>query len=190
MANINNFDLHSLVNNPNFNFINNLTDTGNIDDDNSDDFTDSPYTHSTFNTSYVDTPTLITQIQKTDCISVMALNIQSLSAKYGSLRELVMELGAANCYPEIICLQEIWTVVGADLFPLPGYQPIVFKTRSSGQGGGSAFTSGQGSLSKFAKPAPSLLTNCLNPSLLNALYTQAKKLPLVQSIGQTLNTQH
>jgi len=66
----------------------------------------------------------------------MSLNIQSLSAKYSVFRDLILELGASSCLPDVICLQEVWTVVDADLFPLPGYQPLIFKTRATGQGGG------------------------------------------------------
>jgi len=132
------FDLHSLVNNPAFNFLNSL-DKDDIDEDQnifSSDFNDSPYTSSTFETSYHDPTSLINQIQNSNCISVMSRNIQSLSSKYGVFRDLILELGSASCCPDIICLQEVWTVAGADLFPLPGYQPLISKTRSTGQGGG------------------------------------------------------
>jgi len=138
MANHNTpFDLHSLVNNPSFNFINSLQNDDNLNDSTlSSDFDDSPYTHSIFDTSYHDTPSLINKIQNSACISVMSLNIQSLSAKYSVFRDLILELGASSCLPDVICLQEVWTVVDADLFPLPGYQPLIFKTRATGQGGG------------------------------------------------------
>ena len=152
------FDLHSLVNNPAFNFLNSL-DKDDIDEDQnifSSDFNDSPYTSSTFETSYHDTTSLINKIQNSNCISVMSLNIQSLSSKYGVFRDLILELGSASCCPDIICLQEVWTVAGADLFPLPGYQPLIFKTRSTGQGGGSASTSEQASLLSYAGPNPFL----------------------------------
>ena len=85
----------------------------------------------------------------------MSLNIQSLSAKYSVFRDLILELGASSCLPDVICLQEVWTVVDADLFPLPGYQPLIFKTRATGQGGGSESSSGQAFLSKFAGQNPS-----------------------------------
>jgi hypothetical protein len=163
------FDLHSLVNNPSFNFINSLSNDD-LDDQTifSNDFNDSPYSQSTFETSYHDTPSLINKIQNSSCISVMSLNIQSLSSKYGVFRDLILELGTAQCLPEIICLQEIWAVVGADLFPLPGYQPLIYKTRSTGQGGGSASTSDPASLSSCARPNRCSLTVFMSPSLLTS----------------------
>jgi len=163
------FSLHSLVNNPSFNFLNTLS---NDDPDDqtifSNDFNDSPYSQATFETSYHDTLSLINKIQNSTCISVMSLNIQSLSSKYGVFRDLILELGTAQCLPEVICLQEIWTVAGADLFPLPGYQPFIYKTRSNGQGGGSASTSGRVSPSSCAGPNQCSLTVYMNPSLLKS----------------------
>jgi len=142
------FDLHSLVNNPNFNFINSITQTDS-DDDNihlTGDFTDSPYNHSTFSSIYTDTVTLLNKIKGNNKLSILSFNVQSLPAKYNNFRDFILEFGSADCFPDVICLQEIWTVVDAGLFPLPGYQQLTMKTRKNGQGGGGSLCAVRDSL--------------------------------------------
>jgi len=131
------FDLPSLVNNPNFNFINSVL-AGEDGDPlpSAGTFSDSPYSHSTFNTYYVDTLSLIDKIQNNPNLSILSLNIQSLPAKFLIFRDLILQLSSSNCSPDVICLQEVWNVMDPSLFPLPGYQNLVTKTRSHGQGGG------------------------------------------------------
>ena len=162
------FNLHSLVNNPNFNFINSLNQSDSDDDiiQLTGDFTDSPYKHSTFTSSYIDTPSLLNTIKNSNKLSILSLNIQSLSAKYNNFRDLILEFGSADCFPDIICLQEIWTVMDASLFPLPGYQQITMKTRNKGQGGGLASMSGQVFPLSSTLPNQSLLKNSLSLFLL------------------------
>lgn len=65
--------------------------------------------------------------------SLMSLNIQSLPAKYAEFYEFIAE---CNSPPDIICLQEIWNVPDVNLFPLPGYHPLLCKTRVNSTGGG------------------------------------------------------
>jgi len=185
------FDLPSLVNNPNFNFINSVL-AGDDGDPlpSAGDFSDSPYSHSTFNTYYVDTPSLITQIKNNPNLSIMSLNIQSLPAKFLTFRDLILQLSSSNCPPDIICLQEVWNVMDPSLFPLPGYQSLVTKTRSTGQGGGWGSMSGQASLSLLALPNQSSLKNYMNHSLSPSHSKPAKKSPLALSTDLTLNTPH
>jgi hypothetical protein len=127
-------DLNSLVNNPNFDFISNISTLP----DNSTDFDliYSPYLISNFHTSYTDTHELIAKINNSKFFTSLSLNIQSLASKYNELKDLINILSSSNSLPDVVCLQETWAVCGADLFPLPGYQPLVFSTRSKSRGGG------------------------------------------------------
>jgi hypothetical protein len=129
------FDLGDLVNNPNFNFINHFANQPD-QDDSPFDFSDSPYTTSTFDTQFIDSSTFISTYKTNNNLKLLSLNIQSLPAKYNELRSFIISLSTNNCAPEIIALQEIWQVIDASHFPLPGYQPLLFTTRSKGQGGG------------------------------------------------------
>jgi len=139
MANNNNprgFDLHSLVNNHDFNFINTILKNDDIDNSTSGNISHSPYSDSTFQTSYIDLQFLSNIIQNNNNISILSFNIQSLAAKYSELKDLIILLSPTNSCPDIICLQEIWSVMDADQFPLPGYQPLIYTTRNNSQGGG------------------------------------------------------
>ena len=126
------FDLGDLVNNPNFNFINHFANQPD-QDDSPFDFSDSPYTTSTFDTQFIDSSTFISTYKTNNNLKLLSLNIQSLPAKYNELRSFIISLSTNNCAPEIIALQEIWQVIDASHFPLPGYQPLLFTTRSKGQ---------------------------------------------------------
>jgi len=184
------FDLPSLVNNPNFNFINSVL-AGEDGDPlpSAGTFSDSPYSHSTFNTYYVDTLSLIDKIQNNPNLSILSLNIQSLPAKFLIFRDLILQLSSSNCSPDVICLQEVWNVMDPSLFPLPGYQNLVTKTRSHGQGGGG------GDLCQDRPPFHSLShlylsKNFMNPFLSPSHSKQAKKSPLAQFTDPTPNTPH
>jgi hypothetical protein len=134
------FGLDDLVRDPKFNLINNIQIT-NTDDDNRHDYldpqlSDSPYTHATFNLNYYDSTELAKRFSKDSCISLLSINVQSLPAKFEALKEFVTELIQTKCQPDIICLQETWTVLDEKFFPLQGYQPLIFKNRYLGRGGG------------------------------------------------------
>ena len=133
MANSTSFNLSGLVNNPNFDFLHTLASS---DDDSFSNYTESPYTQSIFSSTYVDIPTLTSKLTNHPSLSLMSLNIQSLSSKYSDLRDLIIELSTHNCCPDFICLQETWFIADPSLYPLPGFQPLLFTSRSTGRGGG------------------------------------------------------
>jgi hypothetical protein len=134
----NNFSLDNLATDPNFDLIqvfkNNSTDDSNMffNLDNSD----SPYSSSNFNCKYYDIDSACTKLNDDKRISIISINIQSLSAKYCELLELVNIFSEKNCCPDFILLQEIWQVTDPKIFSLPNYQPLIFKCRERGQGGG------------------------------------------------------
>jgi hypothetical protein len=140
MADISSYDLDSLVMDPTFDFLH-LFATNSDDADSTPFFNDldnldSPYLASKFSTQFMDSLSFSSKFSNSPKISYLTLNIQSLPAKYNELLELITHFSSKNCSPYAICLQEIWNVNDPNQFPLPGYQPFIFTTRSSGQGGG------------------------------------------------------
>ena len=67
----------------------------------------------------------------------MSFNIQSLPSKFTEFQEFISNFNVNRCSPDIILLQEIWNLQNPDLFHIPGYSPLIFKSRSNNvQGGG------------------------------------------------------
>jgi len=191
MANNSPFNLSSLVNNPSYDFLNFLTNSEE-NADSPDSFTthsESPYSQSNFLTHYTDITSLSSTLNTNTQLSILSLNIQSLPSKYNDLLELISSLSSHHCQPDLICLQEIWSVMDSDHFPLPGYQPLTFKTRTTCQGRGSESMSEQVSLLKSANLNLSLLTNSTNHSSSQSPFLLAKNSPLAHSTDLTLNTQ-
>ena len=69
----------------------------------------------------------------------ISLNIQSLNSKFEKLSLLIKSLSNKGVTIDIIALQETWQIKDVNLFSLPGYQPLVYKNRSKGRGGGIGF---------------------------------------------------
>ena len=143
MANINNprgFDLHSLVNNRDFNLINSILTNDDTDNSTtSGNISHSPYSESTFQTSYIDLQSLSNIISKNSNISILSLNIQSLAAKYSELKDLIITLSPTNSCPDIICLQEIWSVMDADQFSPPWLPTFIIYYSQQLPGGGGRY---------------------------------------------------
>ena len=119
---------------PNFNFLSKIQNDSNSDDDfifNSDF---SPYSEININCSYAE-PNHLTHLNNTN-LSVLSLNIQSLSAKFLTFKDMLNDLSSSNVIPDIICLQEVWQIPDPSLFCIPNYQPILFNLRASAKGGG------------------------------------------------------
>ena len=132
------FFLHNLASDPNFDFINSFC---NQDNDEKFDFIDeSPYANTLFSCDYIDPLLFSSQFKNTGEISIMSLNIQSISAKFNELRDLIILFNQSNCSPDIICLQELWQFPPGANFSLPGYGSLVSKLRNEDvQGGGVGF---------------------------------------------------
>ncbi len=134
-----NYFLHNLAADPNFDFINSIRhELDGIDDDNQfNPFLDSPYDNSTFQCTYVDPFKFVIDYKNVKNISIMTLNVQSLNAKFNDLFELIATLTKNNCSPDVLCLQELWQFPSDVDFQLPGYSKLNYKLRGNGvQGGG------------------------------------------------------
>jgi hypothetical protein len=114
----------------------------NPDSDDSHNFSstddiDSPYKSADFLCNYIDENSFASRPScSSKKFSLLSLNIQSLPAKFAEFLEFITDCNIHNNAPDVICLQEIWNVVDANLFPLPGYHPFICKTRSKSTGGG------------------------------------------------------
>jgi hypothetical protein len=142
MSGTDTYSIGNIVSDKKFDFINNINLQNK--DDNYDnhlsfldsDSLDSPYNSNTFVCNYVDTDVLCEQILSSNDLNIMSLNIQSLPAKYTELCDLLNVWEEKKSLPDIILLQEIWTVRDPKSFTLNGFQPLIFKCRQGGQGGG------------------------------------------------------
>ncbi len=124
--------------NPSFNFLNIIR---NQDIDNTEHSfvaeDASPYDNFDINCTYAsiyDCPK-----NNPDLLTILSFNVQSLSAKFNELKDLIYEMHCNNSSPDIICLQEIWKIPDNTCFSLNGYFPLIFKGRSTAQGGGVGF---------------------------------------------------
>lgn len=129
------YTINDLSTHPKFNFLKTLA----YEKDNrfsffSPDDNDSPYDCTNIDCSYV---------SATDCsafksgdLNILSLNVQSLSAKFVELKDMLASLCLRNCSPDIICLQELWQFPEDADFHIMGYNKLLFKIRSEAQGGG------------------------------------------------------
>ena len=136
MNNPNTLGVDAIEGDPRFNFLNKFT--AEIDEDSiltNNNLNASPYNETNISCFYADFEQLISLTETNDFL-VATLNIQSLHAKYFELVEWIENLNKINHCPDIICLQEIWQIDDPSLFPLDGYHPLIFQTRSAARGGG------------------------------------------------------
>jgi hypothetical protein len=95
MANLNTYRLDDLRD-PTFDFLNKLglndPETEHNHDFLSTDLSDSPYSNSALHTKYFDTLQFTEKFHNNKKLALMSLNIQSLPAKYESLKELLSKL--------------------------------------------------------------------------------------------------
>ena len=70
---------------------------------------------------------------------VLNLNIQYLLSKFEKFKSLLSILSEKGIIFDIISLQEISYINDVSLVNIPGYHPLVFKSRTSCKGGGVGF---------------------------------------------------
>ena len=70
-------------------------------------------------------------------LKMISINIQSLNAKLSSLKEFLSQFPSKESLPDVIALQEIWTIHVEDIFHIDGYR-FLYKERKR-QGGGVGF---------------------------------------------------
>ena len=122
-------DIEELKNNPNHDF---LTKHNN----DSDEKEASPYYNIDVASPYLDENEFLEKHGKNKDVSLLSLNVQSLNAKFSSLREFVDHFNCKNFNFDIMALQEIYQIEDPSLFNIPGYAQLVYKDRKNRTGGG------------------------------------------------------
>jgi len=141
MADFSKFSLDNLSSNSSFDFLKQFHSTNVSNSSNAYDFVntenaDSPYNSSNFSCTYVNEDDFCLKYLKDNRFSIMSLNIQCIMSKFSELKDFILLCSSKQCSPDIICLQELWSITDANVLLLPGYQPLIFKCRSNTQGGG------------------------------------------------------
>jgi hypothetical protein len=105
-----------------------------------DDADCNPYMSSSISCEYIDEYAFSKKYSSCNKFKILSLNVQSIHAKFSDLSSLIELLEAEKCSPDVICIQETWQIRNVDVISLPGYQNIIFKSRSNNvQGGGVGF---------------------------------------------------
>ena len=88
--------------------------------------------------NYIDPDTFSIKFKNSKSCSLLSLNICGLNSKFIELLDLISFWNEKNCVPQIICLQEIFSISDPSLFKIPNYHEIIFKERKKFKGGGIA----------------------------------------------------
>jgi len=100
---------------------------------------DNPYFGINVNSKYYDIENLAaTEFVKATPLYI-SINIQSLQSKFNDLCSLISEFAEKNIDIDVIALQEVWDIRYPELFSIPGYKPLICKTRRGMRGGGVGF---------------------------------------------------
>jgi len=117
--------------NPSFDFLHNLHSDGDAEFD-----IGASYDADKFDCNYSDLTNFTNLSRNNPSFTIMSLNIQSLSAKFSDLKDLICTLQKSNSSPDIICIQELWNFHSLTSFNLPGYDNLISKSRSNDAQGG------------------------------------------------------
>lgn len=92
-----------------------------------------------FNCKFYDEDTICQEFYNSKGSLILNCNIQSLSKKIDALRSSIYLLNNKNVSFDVISLQEIWCSTNMPKFDINGFQPLIYKTRKFGRGGGVGF---------------------------------------------------
>ena len=129
------FSLNNILRDSSFDYISALNSQD--PDSNNFEFSDSPYDNSSINCTYIDENKIISSPSSPNDLTIISINIQSITSKFSEFSQLINNLNAHNAAPDVICLQELWNFPPDAAFNLNGYHPLVFSLRHNNvQGGG------------------------------------------------------
>ena len=117
------FSIDNLNVDPSFNFSNSLFNSKLLNTQD-DDSNDSPYSNLDVQCSYFDENQYINNFKNLKNISILSLNIQSLSSKFAEFQELIQNLQIYKCEPDILCIQETWQIPNLSSVSLDSYNVI------------------------------------------------------------------
>ena len=102
---------------------------------NENDINDSPYEGSKISCEYYDNVQFVSKFQNAQNISLLSINIQSITAKFDEFTDFLQSFN--NFKFDVICLQELWKMHNPESFNLNGFHKLNFKSRAPNvQGGG------------------------------------------------------
>ena len=129
------FSLNNILRDNSFDYISVLNNQD--PDSNNFEFSDSPYDNPTISCTYIDEKKFVSSLSSPNDLTIISVNIQSLSAKFSELSQFINNLNSHNAAPDVICLQELWNFPSDASFKLNGYHPLVYTLRHNNvQGGG------------------------------------------------------
>jgi hypothetical protein len=103
------------------------------------DPTENPLPQTEFNSYFHDTESFSNSFVNSRKPIYLNLNVQSLNSKHGNLKNFISELANKSVPIDLIAMQELWKIPYPELVDLPGFQRIIFKSRTRGNGGGVGF---------------------------------------------------
>jgi exonuclease III len=113
------------------NLFNNLNDIG----INNLEF-DSPYENSFLNCAYYSEDEFLQCFKDSKLSSLLSLNIQGIGSKFSNFQEFLNNFKYSMFSFDILALQEIHNVHDKDSFFINGYHELIYKSRTSSNGGG------------------------------------------------------
>ena len=129
------FSLNNILRDNSFDYISVLNNQD--PDSNNFEFSDSPYDNPTISCTYIEEKKFVSSLSSPNDLTIISVNIQSLSAKFSELSQFINNLNSHNAAPDVICLQELWNFPSDASFKLNGYHPLVYTLRHNNvQGGG------------------------------------------------------
>ena len=104
-----------------------------------DDFIENPYISDNLSCNYYTEDSFLGSYRNLASPLVLNLNVQYLQSKFNSLKELLDLYSSKGVNFDIISLQEISTIDDSSTLILPGFHPLVYKSRTLCKGGGVGF---------------------------------------------------
>ena len=100
---------------------------------------ESPYNELSINCNYYEEPHFLNKFKDCKSLSLLSLNIQSISSKFNEFNTFISDLQRSNFKFDFIALQELWYVNDPGIFNLPNYHCLIHNSRNTRQGGGVGF---------------------------------------------------
>ena len=97
------------------------------------------YNDVTLTSLFHDSSSLIKNFKNSGKPIFLNINIQSLNSKFEKLSNFILSLTNSGVVIDLIAMQETWKIRDPSLLSIPGFQPLVYKCRSKGRGGGVGF---------------------------------------------------
>jgi hypothetical protein len=85
---------------------------------------------------YFDIPTFTSKFKNSKNPLILSINILSLQSKYNEFKSFILEITNCDIKIDVIAIQETWNIKYPELLDIPGFQRIIYCTRSNNANGG------------------------------------------------------